>query len=95
MSDEPHEVLTDAINNLTQSVSNALLQEFLKLPNELQVNVVLIKSAQLLLANVLCHVALNKEELENIADAQGLELKELTLNCAASGFEAKFQVEKH
>jgi hypothetical protein len=89
------EAITNAINNITEKLSHALLQEFLKLPEALQVNIILIKSAQLLLANVLCHVAMTKDELDNIADAQGAEMKELTLNCAFSGFMEKFDMSKH
>ena len=89
------ESITNAINNITEKLSNLLLQEFLQLPKELQINIVLIKSAQLLLANILCHVAITKEELENIADAQGAEMKELTFNCAFTGFSDKFNIKKH
>ena len=89
------ESITNAINNVTEKLSSVLLQEFLKLPKELQINIVLIKSAQLLLANILCHVATTKEELENIADAQGVEMKELTLSCAFTGFSDKFDANKH
>ena len=89
------ESITNAINNITEKLSSLLLQEFLQLPKELQINIVLIKSAQLLLANILCHVATTKEELENIADAQGIEMKELTFNCAFTGFSDKFNIKKH
>jgi len=89
------ESITNAINNVTEKLSGVLLQEFLKLPKELQINIVLIKSAQLLLANILCHVATTKEELENIADDQGVEMKELTFNCALTGFSDKFDINKH
>lgn len=89
------ESITDAINHITGKLSNVLLQEFLTLPNELQINIILIKSAQLLLTNILCHVAATKEELENIADAPGLEIKELTFNCALTGFSDKFDIKKH
>jgi hypothetical protein len=54
-----------------------------------------MKSAQLLLANILCHIAVNKNELENLANDQGVELKELTMNCAISGFGDKFEENKH
>lgn len=89
------EAITDAINTITEKLSNVLLQEFLKLPNELQMNIVLIKASQLLLANILCHAASTREELENIADLQGTEMKELTFNCAFTGFPDKFDVNKH
>lgn len=89
------ELITNAINNITEKLSSELLQAFLKLPTELQMNIVLIKSAQLLLANILCHVATNKEELENIANGQGVEIKELTFNCAFTGFSHKFDMNKH
>ena len=89
------ESIANAINNITEKLSNLLLQEFLKLPKELQINIVLIKSAQLLLANILCHVATNREELESIADDQGVEMKELTFSCAYTGFSDKFDINKH
>lgn len=89
------ESIADAINAITGKISNMLLQEFLNLPKELQINIVLIKSAQLLLANILCHVATTKEELENITEDQGVEIKELTFNCAFTGFSDKFDVNKH
>lgn len=93
--DHQHELLTDAVNKITQSVSEVLLKEFLKLPENQQISFVLIKSAQLLLANVLCQVAMDKDELETVANAQGVELKELTLDCATSGFGEKFTTNKH
>ncbi len=89
------EAITSAINNITEKLSNVLLQEFLNLPTELQINIVLIKSAQLLLANILCHVASTKDELENIASDQGIEMKELIFNCAFTGFSDKFDINKH
>lgn len=89
------ELITDAVNNITEKLSSVLLQEFLKLPEELQINIVLIKSSQLLLVNILCHVATTKEELENIADSQGGEMKELIFNCAFTGFSDKFEINKH
>ena len=96
MSDENQdELMTNAINTITEKLSKVLLQDFLKLPTELQMNIVLIKSAQLLLANILCHVATNKEELEKISDDQGIEIKELTFNCAFTGFSEKFELNKH
>jgi hypothetical protein len=95
MTDNQEELITNSINTLTKNLSNVLLQEFLKLPSELQMNIVLIKTAQLLLANVLCHVATNKDELEKITDEQGIEIKELTFNCAFSGFSDKYDGNKH
>ena len=89
------ELIANEINHITEKLSNVLLQEFLKLPKKLQLNIVLIKSAQLLLSNILCHVASTKEELENIADHQGVEIKELTFNCAFTGFSNKFNINKH
>src|SRR5690348_13992414 len=80
------EAITNAINNITDKLSNILLEEFLNLSKELQMNIVLIKSAQLLLANLLCHVATTKDELENISSDQGIEMKELIFNCAFTGF---------
>lgn len=96
MNIENHdESITDAINTITEKLSNVILQEFLKLPKELQINIVLIKSSQLLLANILCHIASTKEELENISDTQGMEMKELIFNCAFTGFADKFDINKH
>lgn len=89
------ELITNAINNITEKLSSLLLQEFLKLPKELQINIILLKSTQLLLANILCHVATTKEELESITDDQGVEMKELTFNCALTGFSDKFDINKH
>ena len=89
------ESITNTINDITEKLSSVLLQEFLKLPKELQINIVLIKSTQLLLANILCHVATTKEELESIADGQGVEMKELIFNCAFTGYSDKFDINKH
>ncbi len=89
------ESIANAINTITEKLSVVLLKEFLKLPTELQMNIVLIKSAQLLLANVLCQVVTNMEELEKVTNEQANEIKELTLNCAFSGFIHKFGIEKH
>jgi hypothetical protein len=89
------ELITNAINNITEKISQVLLQEFLKLQKELQLNIVLIKSAQLLLANVLCHVVASKDELDKIIDDQGAEIKDLTINCFFTGFSDKFNVNKH
>lgn len=89
------ELLTNAINKLTEKLSVLLLKELLKLPEELQTGFVLIKTAQLLLSNILCQVASNKEGLEKIAQEQGEEIKELTINCAYAGFADKFEINKH
>lgn len=96
MSDIPQEErATDAINQLTSKVSNTLLEEFKQLPEDMQLNVVLIKTVQLLLANVLCHVAVNRQEFDNILEAQGDEIKELTYTCASTAFADKFEMNKH
>src|SRR5438309_2261067 len=89
------DLVTNAINTITEELSVLLLQEFLKLPQDMQINLILIKSAQLLLANILCHVATNKDELEKIASEQGEEIKELTLTCALTGFSDKFDINTH
>lgn len=89
------ELITNAINNITEKLSVILLQEFLKLPKQHQINLVLMKSAQLLLANILCQIAANKDELEKIIDSQGIEIKELTLNCSFTGFSDKFEIITH
>ncbi len=89
------ELISNAINDVTEKLSKVLLKEFLKLPDNLQVSIVLIKSAQLLLANILCQVTTSKEELEKIAEIQGKEIQELTLDCAYSGFSDKFTLDKH
>lgn len=89
------ELISDAINGLTEKVSKVLLREFLKLPSDFQLNIVMIKAAQLLLSNVLCHVASNMDELESVIGEQAEDLKELTLNCAAAGFPEKFAIQKH
>jgi len=94
-AENQEELITDAINNITEKLSNILLQEFLQLPQETQINLILIKSAQLLLANILCHVAGNKDELDKLAEGQGEEIKDLTFNCAFSGFADKFEINKH
>jgi hypothetical protein len=96
MNNEPtDESITEAINILTEKLSKVLLEEFLALPAELHINVVLIKIAQLLLANILCQVAENSEELNKISALQGPELKELASHCAIAGFSDKFDLNKH
>lgn len=86
---------TDAINDLTSEVSDALLAGFNQLPKDLQLNVVMIKTVQLLLANVLCHVAGNKQEFDDIVTVQGAEISELSYACANTAFAEKFGMNKH
>jgi hypothetical protein len=90
-----NEMFINAINKITEKLSQELLTQFLKLPKDAQLNIVLIKSAQLLLANILCQVAQNKNELEEIANQQCIELKELIFDCAMTGFSQKFESNKH
>lgn len=87
--------MVDAINSITEKISNQLLEEFLQLPHQLQKNVVPIKSAQLLLANILCSVAENKDELDELSNRQLDELKILISDCAMTGFAKKFGILKH
>ena len=94
MTDQDEQI-TIAINKLTEKLSAALLHELLLLPDELQLNLVLIKSTQLMLANILCQVADSQEELEKIVELQGIEIKALTYSCAATGFSDKFELPKH
>ncbi len=89
------ELITNAINNLTEKLSVVFLDEFLKLPTQLQINLVLMKSAQLLLANIICQIATDGDELKKITDNQGAEIKELTFNCSFTGFADKFEIIKH
>lgn len=89
------ELITNAINHITEKLSIFLLDEFLKLPSKLQINLVLMKSAQLLLANILCQIAINNDELEKITENQGMEIKDLTFNCSFTGFSDKFEIIKH
>jgi hypothetical protein len=86
---------TDAINSLTSSLSDALLEGFNQLPKDLQLNVVMIKTVQLLLANVLCHVAHNKAEFDDIVTVQGAEITDLSYACANTAFAGKFGLNKH
>ena len=88
-------LIADSVNNITEKLSNVLLKEFLKLPDNLKLNIVLIKSVQLLLANILCQVVSDMSELNEITDAQGADIKELSLNCALTGYTEKFNVKKH
>lgn len=87
--------LSEAINNLTDKISSTLLKEYTDLPQDMQIGLVLIQSSQLLLANILCHVALNTQELEDLMNEQSAEIRELTLHCAQAGFSDKFHFEKH
>ncbi len=95
MTDIQDEQITNAINTLTEKISVSLLHELLQLPPELQLNLVLIKSTQLMLANILCQVADSREELEKIVELQGAQIKSLTYSCADSGFSDKFDRLKH
>lgn len=90
-----NEIMINAINSITAKLSDELLQEFLNLPNEAQKNLVLLKIVQLLLANVLCQIAIDIEELELLAANQSSELNELILNCAATGYAKKFGLVNH
>lgn len=89
------EQIANAINNLTETLSEHILKEFLKLPQELQINLVLVKSVQLLLANIICQVASNKDELDKLSIEQGQQLNELTVTCAFTGYSDKFELPKH
>lgn len=87
--------LVTAINSITETISHEMLKKFLTLPSSQQKSFVLIKSSQLLLANILCQAASTEEELRELLSTQGEELKELTLDCAISGYGKKFQLKKH
>ena len=89
------EEITDAINNITSSLSKLLLNEFLKLPKELQIGLVLTRTTQLLMANILCQVADSNNELDQLMNEHISELKDLTLKCAAVGYAKKFNISKH
>jgi hypothetical protein len=93
--DIENEKLVNAINHLTEKLSVVLLDEFLQLPDDQQKNIDLIKATQLLLANVLCQVAVDKPELDTITDLQADELKELISDCIATGFADKFSQSRH
>ena len=82
-------------HELTQKTSETLLKEFLKLPKDAQTNLVLIKSSQLLLSNILCQVVSDIEELEMMINEQDNDIRELTLNCATTAFADKFNIKKH
>lgn len=94
-NEDKDQLVSDAINKLTEKLSELLLDELLKLPEELQTGFVLIKSTQLLLSNILCQVASGMDILEKLCEEQGQQIKELTLNCAYSGFSEKFNLNKH
>ena len=95
MKNEKEELITNAINNITEKVSQVVLDEYMKLPEEIQIGLVLIKSTQLLLANILCQVAADHEELDKLIDEQSEDIKELTHSCAHSGFAEKFKPHAH
>ncbi len=92
---DQNELFAEAINTITAKLCDELLKEFSKLSPELQKGLVLIKSSQLMLANVLCHIALNKKELEDLISTQGQEIKDLTWDCMVTGFAKKFEVMEH
>jgi hypothetical protein len=94
LTNENNEIV-DAINTITAKVSDVLLKEFKKLPADQQRAVILIKSSQLLLANVLCQIAHNQAELTDIVAEQGPEIQELVSECAMSAFADKFVLNKH
>ncbi len=94
-NNDENEKLIQAINHLTEKVSEKLLDEFLDLSEDTQKNIVLIKAAQLLLANVLCQVAVDKEELDTIVNLQADEIKEIVDDCVSTGFADKFLPHKH
>ena len=93
--EDKDEIISQAINTMTEHLSTVLLEELLKLPEELRTGFVLIKSTQLLLANVLCQVATDKVILGKLCDEQSGQIKELTINCAYAGFSEKFGMSKH
>ena len=95
MIKDQEELLTNAINSITEKLSELLLSELLKLPDELQTGFVLEKVGQLLLSNILCQIASTKTDLDKIASKQGEEIVELTANCAYVGFSDKFEIPKH
>ncbi len=94
-TENQEESIAQAINGLTQKVSAVLLEEFLNLDESLQFNVVLIKAAQLMLANILCQVAANTEELDQLAAMQDDELKGLIHYCIHTAFSNKFECHQH
>lgn len=89
------ELYADAINGITEKLSHEIIKEYSKLPEELQKGLVLIKSSQLLLANVLCQIAMNREELDELASLQGEEMQNLIMDCAMIGYADKFGIIGH
>ena len=85
----------DIINIITSQLSKTLLTEFLKLPKEARTGLVLVKSAQLLMANSLCQVVDSKDELEQLIAEHTAEIKTLTLKCAQIGFSRILSSVKH
>lgn len=92
---DENELFLNAINQITERLSEVLLQEYLKLPEKLQKSLVLTKSSELLLANVVCQIAMNRQELSQIVEELGEDMKELIESCAVSGFAEKFEIHKH
>lgn len=95
MKNKKEEAVTAAINNITGKVSEVMLQEYMKLPADIQIGLILIKSTQLLLANVLCQIAADHDELNKLMDEQAEDIKELTHTCAHTGFADKFKTHTH
>jgi hypothetical protein len=95
INEEKDQLLSNAINKLTEKLSALLLEELMKLPEDMQTGFVLIKSTQLLLGNILCQVASSNEILDKLCEEQGGQIQELTLNCAYAGFADKFGLNKH
>lgn len=94
MHDE-HEIYAEVINAITERLSALLIKRYEKLPEELQKGLVLVRSVQLLLANIICQVALNKNELDMLANAQNDDMKELIETCAVIKYAHKFGIVKH
>lgn len=94
-NEQNYELFAEAINNIAEKISEVLLQKYLELPEELQKSIVLIKSVQLVLANILCQIAISKEELDDIANQQGEDIKELIYDCAMTAFAKKFNMSNH
>jgi hypothetical protein len=85
----------DIINTITSQLNKTLVSEFLKLPKEAQTGLVLTKSVQLLLANVLCQVTDSKDELEQLLADHTAAIKTLTLRFAQLEFSRKFTTVTH
>lgn len=94
-NEQNYELFAEAINNIAEKMSAGLLQEYMQLPEELQKSIVLIKAVQLVLANILCQIAITKEELDEIANQQGADIKELIYDCAMTAFAKKFSMSNH